>query len=147
MGRCLVAIAADVPRVRVYFHRCFHHLDGWVLLPRSEALGGTRADCTNYRSEVMRKLVCKCGRAISHDCLICDGYVSATNILPNGKYHSITFACRFCGEKFTVTVAEMKGSISRNQTCNQCGSTGTCQIHLALASNGWLPSIDWVAKS
>ena len=94
----------------------------------------------------MRNLVCKCGRAISHDCLICDGYVSATNILPNGKYKSITFACRFCGEKFTVTVAELKGSISRNQTCNQCGSTGTCQIHLALASNGWLPSIDWVAK-
>ena len=146
MGRRFVETSANIPRVRVHFYRCFYHIDRRLLLPRSEALGGTRADGSNYRSEVMRNLVCKCGRAISHDCLICDGYVSATNILPNGKYQSITFACRFCGEDFTVTVAEIKGSISRTQTCNQCSVTGTCQIHLALKSNGWLPSIDWVAK-
>lgn len=94
----------------------------------------------------MRNLVCKCGRKLSHDCLICDGYVSATKILPNGKYQSITFACRFCGENFTVTVAELKGSLKRTQTCDHCAEFGKCVPHLALESNGWLSTIDQASK-
>lgn len=94
----------------------------------------------------MRKLVCACGRAIQHDCLLCDGTVSATDILPNGKYKSITFACRFCGATFTVTVAEIKGSLKRTQTCDHCAEFGKCVPHLALESNGWLSTIDQASK-